>query len=1524
MAIDPVVITIETKDETDFNKISQKIRGLNDPLSKADVQFKKTGTSFGGMLNLIKSSPVAMAAAGVGIGAAAAEVVKFGASSLKAAGEINNLLRGLEFIEGSSTLAKKRLGELYELAKNPALDQKSLVQYDAILKNIGATSEQNNTTFIGLSRSVSTFGGNMHDVNGILHQYQQAADKGKILTNDFRPIIERTRGSFLSAAREVHGFTGGLESMQENFKASGQSFFQYFDPIWKKMGELPGAELNSYTNLVGNLDDAFNQLQAAVGQKLLPTFQKWGSGLIELIEKTTNFVNGVDSAKESVNTFNTALKEADTVLSRRDAIQNRITDLQAFITETENSGKSLERNLGRGRTKLTSLGEELRDAKEEVTALSGVLTGSADSIKFFNQKLSEQETELQGVQSEMSKLETQIDGRTGRSVQHLTSALNKLKTEESELTAEIKNTKTILEGSKPAYTAAETATDTLKVSAENLKTETKALIKSTKDLIPVLKSVSMSSNSYAEALDNVHSKISAIVQPITDADRELQLLHSHNNAFGDDLADVAIKIDDVRAEVVDLEISLGNVKSPMDKVEESTENTKEAFDHAEESMSDFKDTARTTADVELPDIDKALKEVEKTADDMDFDPIKTELEGLAEDVIPIAESIADTLSSIASEDGDVHKAFQDLAVDIAAHFLPGGTILKAFWEMMDEFLNIEGTMKSAIQGPNEHQGFRLPGESEEAFQLRMARLAAMPGFAAQNVIDTDHHGAPTSQGRAAGSSTDKTRREQGEGGVTTKTHTPQTSSDLNLGEVKTFKRLNTQRRAYLTMLGHNPDNYVYDPDTKHFIPKAGPEGSGGNLPIIPEPSNYDALSTYGVPTTSTTTSTATQEEQTGSQQPKSDLVDVAAIEQDPLKPTEPEPVTPPGEVYRKSTSDKQGLQSFEQALKQADKDFNTLTEKHAINDVLDKYDTYSIANQAYLNKEIELINKSHITAAAKKYAISTARFNWKIRQDAMNLKLPRYFDLVGRILVSEIESGAGHIDRSTLQMRLKPPPSPPQSKDADVKYKTSTSPSVESTTDTGEKGIKGDTEKPTEESIESGKKGVKGDTETFDDIRGFKNQTARQKAISEIEAYAASDNFHLPTFKRMVSRLLRPVFAQDYASMRGKHTSRYGSGDASIAAFESRYGRQGQYVSGQLGSVVSRYAPESKPAAEEIAELVKDNPLLKEIDKLVDALEDNTDKLEENKASIQRQLDERKSDIRESFGERRADRQRGLKRNLQDTFFQGGLSITQGGYGGSGSRIGSAEELQALIQQEMATGNMSAQGIIGGLNLGFRNEGGIWSQGVQQQGTNMLFDMVQGQLRADEDAATEEQRAIDEAEKDAERAEAAAEMQASKMVEALAEGFGNEVAANTGEGGPIVSALNQVVTAIGNIQIPPPTMSGLMANLNTATEGGSGGGDALFHFKETDRMAQDVGGDIARAMFSPSDTQRKNARDFSDNVRGGALREIARMRGGGQGKQVINLEVPVITKIGDKETRQVTKRQLEIDQQGSNYSVPIL
>ena len=70
----------------------------------------------------------------------------------------------------------------------------------------------------------------MHDVSGALLQLSQGFDKGKITSQDFRPILERTRGTFLSTAKEVYNFTGGIEEMRAAHEASGENATSISDP----------------------------------------------------------------------------------------------------------------------------------------------------------------------------------------------------------------------------------------------------------------------------------------------------------------------------------------------------------------------------------------------------------------------------------------------------------------------------------------------------------------------------------------------------------------------------------------------------------------------------------------------------------------------------------------------------------------------------------------------------------------------------------------------------------------------------------------------------------------------------------------------------------------------------------------------------------------------------------------------------------------------------------------------------------------------------------------------------------------------------------------------------------------------------------------------------------------------------------------------------------------------------------------------------------------------------------------------
>ena len=132
----------------------------------------------------------------------------------RAADSLRGVHRGLETVYGSSERAAERFKELNELAKLPGLDPEPLARFDAIFKNLGSTAKQNEILFTGLAKSVTTFGGDVFGVSSALYQLSQGFAKNKIDAQDFKSISEQTGGTFMKTAKEVLGFTGGIEGMR--------------------------------------------------------------------------------------------------------------------------------------------------------------------------------------------------------------------------------------------------------------------------------------------------------------------------------------------------------------------------------------------------------------------------------------------------------------------------------------------------------------------------------------------------------------------------------------------------------------------------------------------------------------------------------------------------------------------------------------------------------------------------------------------------------------------------------------------------------------------------------------------------------------------------------------------------------------------------------------------------------------------------------------------------------------------------------------------------------------------------------------------------------------------------------------------------------------------------------------------------------------------------------------------------------------------------------------------------------------
>ena len=376
---EPIILKITAKDDASavVRKIRTELGKLDDGLSKPQ------STPGSGLPGIVKGLGPALA--GLGIAAAAREVAQFSKASLEAASDMNNLKGGLAFVEGSAEAAEKRFGEFLELAKNPGLDLATLTRYDSILKTVGFTAEENDRIFTGLSKGVTTFGGGVVQVKSALFQFAQAAQKGKADAQDLKSIIEQTNGQFLVAAKKIYNFNGGAQVLNKVMKDSGKTFGEFYAPIFDKMAELPGAEIDSYANKVDNLGDAMQQLQAAIGDKLLPTAREWLTWLIDATEKTTDFIKGTsDLEKKNEELVNSFAK--NTALEARLDLLNNIETQSVLLTKV----------LGSLQTALTFSGSDTarQTAGQDLGELIGKtleLTTTLESLKQKYAGLSEQD-----------------------------------------------------------------------------------------------------------------------------------------------------------------------------------------------------------------------------------------------------------------------------------------------------------------------------------------------------------------------------------------------------------------------------------------------------------------------------------------------------------------------------------------------------------------------------------------------------------------------------------------------------------------------------------------------------------------------------------------------------------------------------------------------------------------------------------------------------------------------------------------------------------------------------------------------------------------------------------------------------------------------------------------------------------------------------------------------------------------------------------------------------------------------------
>ena len=338
----------------------------------------------------------------LGAALAAREMFEFGAASVQSAGKIEGLLRGLRAIE--ETQADSRLRDFNETAKLPALNTPQIIRYSNSLRAAGATAAEVDAMITAFGQTIVRLDGPAADTSRAMLQLTHAFAENKISQENFSTIKELIP-NFNKLAQEVYNTDGSMDALNNRFQASGQTLGQFLLPILAKLQqEIPTAPVDSYAGSVYTLQEAFNQLQSAMGEKLLPVASKASSGFAESFDNITNFIQGTNDAKASLEAYTTALNTATAAGAVNKAFQDRIASLQQEKAALEAAAEG-HANYFRVSGRETDAGRRYKTITAELERLQ-LSTGNAASQSAYLR--TEQARLATQAQAELAELQAQI------------------------------------------------------------------------------------------------------------------------------------------------------------------------------------------------------------------------------------------------------------------------------------------------------------------------------------------------------------------------------------------------------------------------------------------------------------------------------------------------------------------------------------------------------------------------------------------------------------------------------------------------------------------------------------------------------------------------------------------------------------------------------------------------------------------------------------------------------------------------------------------------------------------------------------------------------------------------------------------------------------------------------------------------------------------------------------------------------------------------------------------------------------
>lgn len=219
----------------------------------------------------------------------------FGASAIKAAGDLESLTLALQSQTGSAAKASEELQKLTEVSRNPGLGLEQSVRASIRLQSVGIAADEARGIITQLGNAIASTGGTAQEFDSVTRQFSQMISKGKVLQEDISIISENM--PVISQLMQKAFGTANVEAIRE----MGIGAKEFVTQITAAASELPrvgGGIKNNLANVIDELQISLGK----VGLALEKSFNITGN--------LTNFAVWIGDVAAAFSSLNPAVQSA--------------------------------------------------------------------------------------------------------------------------------------------------------------------------------------------------------------------------------------------------------------------------------------------------------------------------------------------------------------------------------------------------------------------------------------------------------------------------------------------------------------------------------------------------------------------------------------------------------------------------------------------------------------------------------------------------------------------------------------------------------------------------------------------------------------------------------------------------------------------------------------------------------------------------------------------------------------------------------------------------------------------------------------------------------------------------------------------------------------------------------------------------------------------------------------------------------------------------------------------------------------